>query len=274
MATFFSDRLFEIPYNFDLGLLNGIQLLHVPIDNIYCFYIPPYQEDYTSIFRGSTFLARNRKEYEVHISYIKELFGANKLQLLLQSTNTNKILPKEKLIYYFRLGFTKFCCGSIEQAKMIKEINSEAEIVGSITMKINQQKIQENFLIYKKIFDKFVLDFSYTRDIEKIKKMPTDFQYLLLVNSPCNSQCDGTHHWFAEDQYHITCPGKHSDISFEQSCIINPIDLCLFDKYISIYKLQDRGWPTDIILRDLIVYSRDYKLYPNIKNDFEIYYKK
>ena len=49
------------------------------------------------------------------------------------------------------------------------------------------------------------------------------------------------------------------------------MDLGLFDLYISVYKLQDRGWPTSHILNDYILYNSDYSIYPNIIYDESIY---
>ena len=42
------------------------------------------------------------------------------------------------------------------------------------------------------------------------------------------------------------------------------MDLGFFDPYISIYKIQDRGWPTEDILRDYILYTSEYDNLPGI----------
>ena len=55
------------------------------------------------------------------------------------------------------------------------------------------------------------------------------------------------------------------------SALIRPMDLKLFDPYIQVYKLQDRGWPTSDIIRDFILYTSNYSIYPNITIDEKLY---
>lgn len=169
---------------------------------------------------------------------------------------------------YIGLGFKNFCVGTIEQAKIIKEIDPNLTVVGSIAMHITPSQIESNIQEYKKYFNAFVLDFSYTRNFLRIKILPKDFEYILLTNSRCNAGCDGDHHWWSERN--ANCPGIFDDISFYDSCLIRPMDLYMFDPYIDVFKLQDRGWPTELILRELVLYSTNYN-YPNIKYDGSIY---
>ena len=48
------------------------------------------------------------------------------------------------------------------------------------------------------------------------------------------------------------------------------MDLHFFDPYIFAYKLQDRGWKTQHIIRDLALYTTDWIYYPNIIYDDNI----
>ena len=87
-----------------------------------------------------------------------------------------------------------------------------------------------------------MLWFPYNRDIQKIKQLPTNFLYILLINCHCNKNCIGSHHWITnsiEEEKNIYClnndPNKIH--SYENSIFIRPQDLCLFDKYIDTYKL-------------------------------------
>jgi hypothetical protein len=77
----------------------------------------------------------------------------------------------------------------------------------------------------------------------------------------------------------VKCPGiytgdssSNNQTSWETCAIIRPMDLGFFDPYIYIYKLQDRGWPTAEILRDYILYTTNYNLYPGITYDERMYY--
>ena len=61
-------------------------------------------------------------------------------------------------------------------------------------------------------------------------------------------------------------------IDWNSCARIRPMDLGFFDPYISIYKLQDRGWPSKDIIRDYILYTTNYSIYPNINYDERMYY--
>ena len=185
--------------------------------------------------------------------------------LLLQQNNN--IISIDLLKYYFSLGIKKFCVGSIAQAKIIKELfnNDNIEIFGSITMKINRFKLTEE---HDKYFDGFVLWFPFNRNIKRIKNLPNNFKYILLINCKCYAFCDGTHHWFAtkEEEEHIYCPRKFFTTNsqeqiFKDSIFIRPNDLQLFDPYISYYKLQGREYKTWQIINDIVFYTTDYKYY-------------
>ena len=241
-------------------------MLDIQDKNIYCIYLPPLLEHSSSTLRGKDYAdimeQITKIDYIKHIEFINENYP-NKLQLLLQEKD--KILSSNILSFYYNLGFNNFCCATIEQAKAIKESNSSAKIVGSITMHITKEQILKDLLNYKKYFDSFVLDFSYNKNIQKIKMMPTDFDYILLTNALCNINCDGDHHWWSKNPVEkIECPGLIHDVGFAQSCMIRPMDLKYFDPYIKVYKIQDRGWTTNFILRDLVLYTTDYTLYPGI----------
>lgn len=275
-------RQFEFPYNFDKKLIQTLHILDPIGETINCIYIPPYLKDYQTILRSSEQAAlldnMTREEYEEHINFINKLFPG-KIQLLLQKQNI--ILDKEKINYYISLGITKFCSGSIEQSKIIKNIDKSLNVIGSISMGIDKEKIIKNLKEYKLYFDGFVLPFKFSRDIEEIKKLPKDFYYILLINAYCNIKCTGQAHWNFDykETPKFKCPGllkinkNFNSISWEESARIRPMDLGYFDKYIQIYKLQDRGWPTDQILKDYILYTTNYEMYPNIIYDEKIYKK-
>ena len=259
-------RQFEFPYNFDKKLLYILQTFTSGND-INCIYLPPYLKDYQTILRTAEQAEQldkmSRQEYEEHLNFINSLFP-NKIQILLQKTNI--FLNAELVKYYINLGVKNFCVASIEQAKIIKQIDSTINIVGSIAMQITQEKIINNLQEFSLYFDSFVLPFSASRQLSELKKLPKNFNYILLINSLCSIKCNGKNHWnfdYKEDK-EIFCPGKLGEISWNESAKIRPMDLGFFDPYISVYKIQDRGWPTEDILRDYILYTSDYNNLPGI----------
>ena len=217
-----------------------------------------------------------REEYEQHIQYIKS-FYPNKLMLLLQQNNF--CIDDELLTYYINLGFNKFCVGSIEQAKQIKKFLPSAEVIASITMKITYEEFISNNEL--EIFDGFVLFFTFNRDLDLIKKLPKKYKYILLVNCGCNIHCDGTHHWFASRDFEEgnkpeqhRCPNKIKPTYWKDTIRIRPMDLNIFDPYISIYKLQGREYVTQRIITDLCAYAFiDYNAFIGWAADESIYKK-
>jgi hypothetical protein len=77
-------RKFEIPYNFDINLIKGLEILNLPYDFIQYIYIAPHPNDYTGVVRNGfeKMQQMSWEEYKFHISYIQNKFP-NKLQLLL-----------------------------------------------------------------------------------------------------------------------------------------------------------------------------------------------
>lgn len=255
-------RKFELPYNFDKELILGYQLFGIDPNEIDCIYMPPFIKDYQSILRNNhedTYTQLSHEEYIDHVNYINTQFPG-KLQLLLQKTNSNNVMPEDIVKKYIQLGFKNFCVGSIEQARIIKTIDPSIKIVGSIAMHIDKNKIYENFKEYIQYFDSFVLDFSYNKNFPKIKQLPKYFEYILLANSRCNINCEGDRHWWGDGKSH-NCPGIYPNIDHNKSCLIRPVDLYLFEPYINVFKLQDRGWSTQMILREVALYCNDLDFY-------------
>lgn len=267
---------FEIPYNFDKNLIDILKLL-VKDEAIYCFYVPPFFEDYKGVSRspGSVSQLTNmtRETYIDHINYINEKFP-NKIQLLLQRDDI--ILNQEELQFYLDLNISKFCVGTLEQAKILKNIDYNYEIFGSITMQIVPEEIKDPE--YQQYFDGFVLFFNYTRDIELIKSLPKELKYIIIVNSYCTIKCDGCHHWFAEPEAvaknQIFCPKHLYPQTWDIKTTISPLDLDVFMPYISIFKLQGREWSTYQIIQDLMLYTANYNDYTPYEAKEELYIRK
>ena len=248
-----------------------MKYINLKITEIECIYMPPYWGDYKSVDRNknSEWSQMSREQYIDHINFINSIYP-NKLQLLLQNAKGTQLLYPKDLEFYINLGFKNFCCGTYEQAKIIKDIDSSFIVVGSIAMHIQKEQLYSH-PEYRQVFDYFVLDFSYTKDIQKIKMLPSYYKYILLTNSLCNCLCDGTHHWELKEDELNHCPGLINTVGWDKSCLIRPMDLKYFDPYISVYKLQDRGWPTHMILRDIVLYTTDFSVYPGIDYDEDRY---
>jgi len=137
---------------------------------------------------STTTMPSTREEYE---HWLIEYFKANvdlnlfKMQLILENPNT--VMDKDTLKYYLNFGFSQFSCSSIEQAQIIKEVYPEAEIIGSIFMNISSEKLEQH-PEYQDYFNKFVLPFSYNRNIDAIKLLPDTYEYIIIPNA--NLQID------------------------------------------------------------------------------------
>lgn len=255
-------RRFELPYNFDKNLILGYQLLGLDPEQIDCIYIPPFLEDYQTILRTpekDAYSQLTYEEYLDHINYINNIFPG-KMQLLLQQIREEYNMSNDLLKKYINLGFRNFCVGNIQQAKAIKEIDPHIKVVGSIAMHVNAKKIMQHFEEYSQYFDALVLDFSYNKNLSKIKSLPKNFEYMILANSRCNIHCDGDRHWWGDGMNH-KCPGLYPDIPYHESCMIRPTDLHVYEPYIKVFKLQDRGWPTADILHSVAMYCCDIDFY-------------
>lgn len=260
------ERKFEIPYNFDPAYIDTLLSCNLINDSIAFIYVAPLLEDYKTIIRDDPYNSYEltREEYVKHIEKINKYFNG-KMQLLLQRKDI--VLPIDKLKWYINLGFTHFCCGNPLQAEIIKTYDPNLTTIGSITLHVTKQDIlnKEN---YREYFDYFVLDFRYGKNLEAIKNMPSEKKYMLLVNSLCHHNCDGDRHWFAKNlDLPVGCPGKYpyENNNFNNSILIRPMDLKYFDPYIDVYKMQDRSWPTWMIIRDLVLYTTDFTIYPGIE---------
>lgn len=270
-------KKFEIPYNFDKELIEHLTMLNIK-KLIHSIYLPPFKEDYISAKHYYTSSKRQhnvyntlpdtRIEYESHIQLINNNFP-NTLMLLLQQND--KLMDDKLLNYYYNLGIHKFCVGSLEQAKIIRNKFPSSEIIGSITMKIMPKDLDNpNY----NIFNGFVLWFPYNRNLPQIKLLPKQYKYILLVNCDCSIYCNGTVHWLAssldeENNSYLYCPHYKIKRTFSNTIRINPEDLSIFEPYIAYFKLQGREFKTFDIITDICKYTN----YPsNYQNNESLYY--
>ena len=268
-------KLFDLPYNFDKDLIEFYRIFFKKGEQmVHSIYFPPIRDDYigaknfTKIIPyviGEKPVPLNVGVYDTipsredtyfsHINLINQYFP-DKGCLLLQSTY--ELMDKYTLKKYIEHGIKKFCVGSVKQAKIIKKILPEAEITGSITMKIMPEDLK-NKELYKD-FNNFVLWFPYNKNFELLAQLPKDFNYSLLVNCTCSKECSGDH-WLVDslekEMYRCkTCPTKKENYNIDQDSIyIRPADLRYYDDYISFYKFQGREHSTPLIISDIAKYT-------------------
>ena len=198
--------------------------------------------------------------------------------LLLQ--HPTNILSDQLLEWYLtNFNITKFCVGNIEQAKQLKNYNPNFEIIGSITMKIDKQKLLSNE-DYFKYFNGFVLWFPFNRDLDAIAELPKDFKYVLLANGGCHIYCTGTQHWYAKSFEEDQACFKKCNLSQLRknpvtSMTVRPMDLQFFDPFITYYKIQGREWTTQRLIKHIVIYDVNTEsIYPCVNYYPELYHQR
>lgn len=274
----------EIPYNFDKKLIDCLKVLDSDGVMYHAIYMPPFAEDYHSAKRYHVnqnffehvdmkeLLYQTRDEYESHVSYINAAYPG-RLMLLLQQPNL--LISDKMLQYYIDLGFTKFCVNSKEQAKQIKAKSSEYEVICSIVHNISKEELESDPEI--NVFDAFVLPHCFNKDIDAIKALPKNYQYILLVNSDCSVHCRGDFHWLANQDQEANisklCPRHRFQHYWKDITKIRPIDLPVFFPYLRKFKLLGREKTTSALLREIVLYTTSYKFLPNCQPDETLYKK-
>lgn len=262
-------KCFDVPFNFDESFIYIIENIRFQKYKINSYYIYPFPEDYEMTDLTSTItIPSTREEYEHWlIKYFKANVDLNlfKMQLILENPDT--IMDKDTLKYYLNFGFSQFSCSSIEQAQTIKEVYPEAEIIGSIFMDISSEKLEQH-PEYKDYFNKFVLPFSYNRNIDAIKLLPDTYEYIIIPNANLQIDDDLTKENFTSlrDLNQLV-----DEETYLNSAKIRPVDIIYFSKYIHQFRLQHSDWTTTWILQELIAYSYLYENYPNIEYNKFIY---
>lgn len=265
-------NLLEIPYNFDLELIVKLNQMvknkQLCKDAIFCFYIPLYWEDGIGVLRKPNLDNRkqiSRQDYLNHLRAINNAFPGT-CQILIQN---NLFLSIEQLNFYINAGVNKFCVGNYRQAKYIRKYIPNAEIIASITMGLDKEKLEKH-PEYKEIFNGIVLPFKYTQLLDEIKVLPKDYFYIIIPNSDCSIYCTGIQHWRAPlsddlNQIPVFCPKCAPKNCYIESSI-QARDVSLFKPYIKILKLVDRSFPTNIILEEIYKYKDIYQTNTNEKN--------
>lgn len=245
---------FEIPYNFDLELLN---FLDENIDKnwIEFLFLSLFKEDSINArshveninVNGWTYqVPQTRKEYDKHIDEIQK--RGYRPAILLQDLNP---ISKEKLDYYFHLGIKDFVVNNDDLALYIKNKNSKYHVVASITKTLSASDIAEKDY---SMYDKIVLHFPFNRALCRLKELPQEYQYTILVNSYCCYNCrEARKHWYSTSKtvQNVHCL-KH--LHKDKLVYIPPEYLSLFEPYAATFKLQGREYPTFVLANEIYYY--------------------
>lgn len=231
-------RQFEIPFNHDeafLRLLERNKLLQKYIAHI---FVAPFTEDckITRHKEAKKPLSRGLYESQIH-RLIKA--GYN----VAMTFNNLEIIDTSILDYYMSLNIDCYIVNNDINARYLKTHNKK--VIASITKRNTLAKITT--MDYS-IYDYIVLDYEFNVNYSLFEKLPEN-NYILLVNTYCDYKCNFYDHWYKEI---YKCPQTIN--GFKNTTRIFAEDLHLFDKYVSIYKLQGREYSTEEILKDLAYY--------------------
>lgn len=247
---------FEVPYNFDSILVNKLRPYKDFIDFI---YLPSFITDGDNSRFDITFRDEYPKyweEYETHLKIIQSDF---KVGILIQHDATLELIEK-----YYNLGVRIFILNNNELVNHIKLTYNDIRCILSITNVLSLEDIQNNDY---SMYDEIVLFFSFCRQLHKIQELPSQYKYVLMVNSHCVYNCNRcTSHWNLKadtmEEYmkkvESIINGHCGDVYREDRAYIQPNDLVYFDTYISNYKLVDRLMGTDEIVYEVDKYTREY----------------
>lgn len=257
---------FEIPYNFDISLINEL----VPYkEYIEFIYMPSYYEDGGNSRKDLILKNRvpmNWDDYITHITAIQKHF---KIGILLQEDSTLELIDK-----YYELGIRIFILNNNDLVLTVKEKYADIKCILSITGVLSIEDIKNNDY---SMYDEIVLFFNFCRQIQLLKELPTNYKYVLLVNSHCIYNCDrALTHWRLKadtlEKYEAAVEtivnGHCSDVFREDRAFIYPQDLVYFNEYITNYKLVDRLMNTEDIIYEIDRYSKQYT---NTKKDISWY---
>lgn len=247
-------KKFEIPFNFDIELLNFLDN-NIDKNWIEFLFLSPFKEDGINArshvenvnVNGWTYkVPESRDEYT---KIIEEMLSRDyRPSILLQET---ELIPMEKLDYYFKLGIKDFVVNNDQVALNIKNKDSNYNVVASITKTLSANDIAENDY---SMYDKIVLHFPFNRALSRLKELPQKYNYAILANSYCSYKCAvAKKHWYSnsEEAKKINCV-KHDNK--DTLVYIPPEYIHLFEPYASSFKLQGREYSTHVLANEIYYY--------------------
>ncbi len=247
-------KKFEIPFNFDIELLNFLDN-NIDKNWIEFLFLSPFKEDGINArshvenvnVNGWTYkVPESRDEYT---KIIEEMIRRGyRPSILFQETEP---IPIEKLDYYFKLGIKDFVVNNDQLALNIKNKDSNYNVVASITKTLSANDIAENDY---SMYDKIVLHFPFNRALSRLEELPQKYNYAILANSYCSYNCTvAKKHWYSnsEEAKKINCV-KH--LNKDTLVYIPPEYIHLFEPYASSFKLQGREYSTPVLANEIYYY--------------------
>lgn len=258
---------FEVPYNFDMSLVDKLIPYKEKADFI---YLPSYFEDGENsrkdlILKGE--VASSWEEYISHINKIKE--NGFDIGVLIQKDSNIDLIDK-----YYNLGIKIFILNNNDLVLQTKEKFTDIRCILSITAVLSLEDIKNNDY---SMYDEIVLFFNFCRQIQLLKELPSKYNYVLIVNSHCVYNCDRcSDHWNLKtdtmEEYIKKADSlinNHCGNVFrEDRAFIHPQDLVYFNDYMTNYKLVDRLMSSEEIIYEIDRYSKEYE---NTKKDISWY---
>lgn len=257
-------RKFEIPFNHDPNYLDFLiknkKILHKYIEHI---FIAPFEADYKSTRHVEALKPTSRDVYEDQIKQLHD--SGYRISILFNMPE----VPSDDLINYYInvIKASSFIVHNDDVARKLKHFN--VLTIASITKRLQLEDIKTKDL---SMYDYIVLDYTFNASYNRIEQLPSIYKYILMVNTYCDYTCNFHMHWSENPNY--VCP---KDINgYKNTTYIHPLDLYKFDKYISIYKIQGREYPTRTIERDIMAYIFQQNMYMETDvnhNDENYYYR-
>ena len=242
---------FELPYNFNFDgkYFNLLDARKEYFQQIDCVYMPSFVNDKMINTRQDlTKYPKTSEEYYNHISEFQKR-GIN-VNILMQRNTTIEDIEKYHNEYYIN----NFTINDNELALKVKEKYSNIKLRLSITAKATVNDINSKEM---DVYDNIVLFFWYNRHLDVIKQLPKNHEYSLLCNTRCMYNCPYCEeHWFGNKINEVTTKCSYQRLiqghilNFPNVAYIRPIDLCYFEKYISVFKLQGRESSSKCIFAD------------------------
>lgn len=239
-------KKFEVPYNFEEELLTYYSA-HARYVNF--LFLPPYSDDTLNTrtciqtrIKGRSYMPQSREEYEYHIRLILD----HGLRFVVLWQDRDAVISEDLLNYYAGIGACGFIVANDDNAKIIKDYDSNLLVISSIVQRLCAGMSSRDFTYY----DYIVMFYPFTRSLEGLKKLSTlKDKIVIMPNSMCHTDCPGLHHWFAEDirsfERSNSCPAVKDE---SRSTFIKPEHLAIFDDLVGGYKLQGREWSADYIV--------------------------
>ena len=247
-------RKYEIPFNFDLELLNFLDE-KIDKDWIEFLFLSPFKEDSTNARShlenvkmewGTYKVPETREEYTKNIYEIEK--RGYRPAVLFQE---ERAISKQKLEYYFKLGIQDFVVNNDNLAIYIKSKNPNYNVIASITKVLSADDLWQNDY---SMYDKIVLYFPFNRAIDRLKELPSRYKYVILANSYCAYNCvEAKKHWSSDTTKALTinCVRKNNK---DKLIYIPPEYTHLFEPYVENFKLQGREYPTYILANEIYYY--------------------